>query len=80
MTTTLSPEWQITIPPQIRKRISWPVGASVSFTCVGHNRVELSVSPKSIACLKGIVPQPANPVTLGEMDKAIAEGASDDWH
>ena len=79
MTSTLSPKWQITIPPQIRKRMRWPVGASVSFVYMGRNRVELSMSSKSVACLKGVVPKPARPVTLGDMDKAIAEGASDGW-
>ena len=76
MTATLTPNWQITIPPQIRKRMRLSVGDAVRFICVEHNRIELIASPNPITRLRGIVPKPNKPVSLDDMDRAIREGAA----
>jgi len=77
MTATLTPNWQITIPPQIRKRMRLSVGDAVSFICVGHGRIELIASPNPVTRVRGIVPKPDKPVSLDDMNRAISEGAAD---
>ena len=71
MTATLTRSWQITIPPQIRKRMRLSVGDAVSFVCVGRGRIELVASPNPMTHLRGIVPKPDKPVSLDDMNKAL---------
>jgi len=77
MTATLTPNWQITIPPQIRRRMRLSVGDAVSIVCVGRDRVELIALPNPIMRLRGIVPKPDKSVSLEDMDRAISESAAD---
>ena len=76
MTATLTPNWQITIPPQVRKRMRLSAGDAVSFICIGRSRIELIASPNPITRLRGIVPKPNKPVSLDDMNRAISEGAA----
>ena len=44
-----------------------------------RGRFDLIASPLSVTRVKGIIPKPAKPVSLSDMERAICEGAADDW-
>ena len=75
MEATLSSKGQATIPKAVRDRLKIKPGDRFKFFFHPDGVVIL---PKvSTARLKGMIPKPAQPVTLEEMDRAIAEGATE---
>lgn len=75
MIATLTSKGQVTFPKAIRERLRLEAGDKVEFTF--DNKGNLIVIPvtASVKRLKGILPKPDRPITLEEMDEAIAEGA-----
>ncbi|HBM16357.1 MAG TPA: AbrB family transcriptional regulator [Lentisphaeria bacterium] len=72
MLSTLTSKGQITIPVEIRKKLGLHTGNKVNFI-FKNNVVEIVPTDISVKSLKGIVPKPANPVTIEEMNKAIED-------
>jgi len=73
-TATLTSKGQITVPIEVRKKLGLRQGSSVHFIADGDGfRIESRT--QRARDLAGVLPKPAQPVTLDEMDAAIATGA-----
>lgn len=72
---TVTSKGQLTVPVEVRRALGLRPGSKVEFVATEHGAYELTVKQGSIQELKGMFPAPAVPVTLEQMDDAIAEGA-----
>ena len=75
MEAKLSSKGQATIPKAVRERLKIKPGDRFKFFF--HPDGVIILPKISTARLKGIIPKPAQAVSLGEMDRAIAEGATE---
>lgn len=75
MMATLTSKGQITIPKEVRQKLSLQTGGHVSFVVVGDHAEFIPVSTP-IQALKHILPKPAKALSLAQIEKAIAQGAS----
>ncbi|HEX4593035.1 MAG TPA: AbrB/MazE/SpoVT family DNA-binding domain-containing protein [Bryobacteraceae bacterium] len=77
-TGTLTSKGQITIPKQIRDRLSLETGRRVEFNVDSKGNVILTPRNKDFRSLKGIVRsrKRTRAVSVKEMNEAIAEGFS----
>lgn len=68
---------QITIPADVRARLGLRAGSRLAFvpTATGY---EIHPQTASIRDLKGAVPRPTQPVSIEEMNEAIAAAATAD--
>ena len=75
MQATITSKGQVTLPKPIRDKLHLRAGDKIDFTLKGDG---LWVTPvtASVTQLKGMVPKPAVPVSLREMDAAIARMAA----
>ncbi len=81
MLATLTSKGQITLPKPIREQLGLRSGDRLDFVLKDDGRLEVVAIRQPIAKLKGLLPKPRTPVTLEEMDRAVAEGAAEhDWH
>lgn len=81
MVSTLTSKGQITLPKPIRDQLGLRSGDRLDFVVRDDGRLEVVPIKQPATKLKGLLPKPPQPVTLEEMDRAIAEGADDgDWH
>jgi len=71
-TATITPQWQVTIPPEIRERLRLIPGARLQFLINSEGILTILPVTKDVRILKGIVPRPPRPVSQGDMDAAIA--------
>jgi antitoxin PrlF len=74
MEAAVTSKGQITIPKSIREHLRVKAGDRVKFFIHPDGTVVL-LPKRPITALKGIVPPRERPVTLEEMDAAIAAGA-----
>jgi antitoxin PrlF len=74
---TVTSKGHITIPADVRKALGLRPGSRVDFVSRADGVVELRVAHGSVRSLKGFIQAPDRPVTLEEMDEAIAEGAAE---
>jgi AbrB family looped-hinge helix DNA binding protein len=75
MEARLSSKGQATIPKAVRDRLQIKSGDRFKFFF--HPDGVIILPKISTARLKGMIPKPAQPVSLEEMDRAIAEGATE---
>jgi AbrB family looped-hinge helix DNA binding protein len=75
MEATLSSKGQATIPKAVRDRLQIKSGDRFKFFF--HPDGVMTLPKISTARLNGMIPKPAQPVSLEEMDRAIAEGATE---
>jgi AbrB family looped-hinge helix DNA binding protein len=75
MEATLSSKGQATIPKAVRERLQIKPGDRFKFFFHPDGVILLPKVPT--ARLKGMIPKPAKPVSLKEMDRAIQEGATE---
>jgi AbrB family looped-hinge helix DNA binding protein len=75
---TVTSKGQITIPIDVRNELGLTTGDRVEFVLnETTSRYEVVPATQSVKSLKGIVGKPKKPVTIEDMDAAIAEkGAS----
>ncbi len=75
MQATITSKGQVTLPKPIRDKLHLKPGDKIDFMLEGDG---LRVTPvtASVTQLKGMVPKPAVPVSLQEMDAAIAKAAA----
>lgn len=74
--STLTSKGQTTIPKEVREYLHLKPGDRMEFVIEPDGRVVLLPATLDVIELKGILPTSARPVTLEEMDEAIAQGAS----
>jgi antitoxin PrlF len=75
MEATLSSKGQATIPKAVRDRLQIKAGDRFKFFF--HPDGVIILPKISTARLKGMIPKPAQPVSLEDMDRAIAKGATE---
>lgn len=71
-TATMTSKGQITIPALVRVALGVEAGDRVEFVMVEPGRYELVAAAQPVTALKGLVGKPATPVTISEMNAAIA--------
>ena len=76
MQATITSKGQVTVPKPIRDRLHLKVGDKVDFVLEDEGCVRVTPVNASVTWLKGMVPKPAVPVGLEEMDAAIAREAA----
>ncbi len=73
LSSTLTTKGQTTIPLAIREKLSLKPGDRILYL-EEDGRVRIVAADKRARDLKGLLPKPARPVSLEEMDKAIGTG------
>lgn len=69
---TLTSKGQVTIPAAVRAALGVEAGDRVDFIEVMPGRFELVVATLPVTALKGMVRKPAKPVSVEDMNAAIA--------
>lgn len=72
---TLTSKGQITLPVAVRNALGLSTGDRVEFVQVTPGRFELMPATQSVVALRGIVASPTKPVSIEEMNAAIAAQA-----
>jgi AbrB family looped-hinge helix DNA binding protein len=76
-TATVTGKGQITIPAQIRAALHVGTGDRVEFVEIEPGRYEFMAATRSLSVLKGMFKKPSKPVSIQDMNSAIAaRGAS----
>ncbi|MDF3831636.1 AbrB/MazE/SpoVT family DNA-binding domain-containing protein [Cupriavidus basilensis] len=71
---TLTSKGQVTIPVDVRTHLGLSTGDRVEFVLNEQSgRYEMVPATRSVAALKGIIRKPAKPVSIEDMNTAIAE-------
>ena len=72
MQGTITAKGQVTIPKPIRDRLKLKPGDRIDFILDAGDEVRVVPVTASVKQLKGMLPKPERPVTLAQMDDAIA--------
>jgi AbrB family looped-hinge helix DNA binding protein len=64
----INPQWQVTIPPEIREYLRLTPGEQLQFFINSEGTLTLLPMTKDVRILKGIVPPRESPVSLEEMN------------
>lgn len=72
---TMTSKGQITIPKDVRDDLGLEAGTKVSFVRLGPGDYRLRVKRGSVMDLAGMLHYDGPPITIEEMDEAIAQGA-----
>ena len=75
-TATMTSKGQITIPLEIRSKLGLDKGDKVDFVDLENNQFAIIPATEDVTKLKGLVKKPRSPVTIEEMNAAIAKRAS----
>lgn len=76
MQATLTSKGQITVPKALRDRLHLSPGDRLAFVIDNDGSVRILPKRRSVRDLKGSLPRPAAPVSLEDMERAIADGAA----
>lgn len=74
-TATITSKGQLTVPKAVREALGIGPGDRVDFVRMADGNFAVLPATKSVKTLKGIIPKPKKPVSLEDMDAAIARGA-----
>lgn len=75
---TVTSKGQVTIPVEVRTKLGLRPGARLAFVPTESGGYEIHPETTSIRHLKGIVSAPPQPVSIEEMNEAIAAAATGD--
>ena len=73
---TITAKGQITIPAIVRAALGVDTGDRLEFVEVEKGRFEIVPATQPVTALKGLIPRPATPVSIGAMNDAIARRAA----
>ena len=76
MIATVSSKGQVTLPAEARRRLKIKPGSKLEFIIIDQEKIEIIPVMETVTSLKGMVPKPKEPLSLADMEKAIANGAS----
>ena len=76
MVTTLTSKGQVTLPAAARRQLGLKPGARLEVLVTEDGRLEVIPLSESVQALKGMVPKPSKALSLEDMARAIAEGAT----
>jgi antitoxin PrlF len=71
-TSTITSKGQITIPAAVRASLGVTTGDRVEFIQIEAGRYELVAATLPVQALKGLIKKPSKPVSIDEMNNAIA--------
>ena len=71
-TATLTSKGQITIPIQVRAALGLETGDRVEFVEMENGQFSMIAASKTVHDLKGLIRKPARPVSIEDMNSAIA--------
>lgn len=69
---TVTSKGQVTIPAEVRSALGLRSGSRLMFVSTSPGVFEIRVQSASVRDLKGAVPRPRGPVSLDDMNEAIA--------
>lgn len=72
----LTSKGQITIPAAVRKALQVDAGDRLQFVAVEAGRYEIVAATQPVTTLKGMFGKPAKPISVRQMNKAIASAAA----
>ena len=72
-TATLTSKGQVTIPAAIRARLGIDAGSRIEFIEIEPGKYAIIPATSPVQALKGMLKMPATPVSLEDMQQAIAE-------
>ena len=75
MHATLTSKGQITLPKDLREKLSLSAGDRVEFIFEEDQSVRLVPKHIPVGQLKGMLPKPSKAVSLEEMENAVRTGA-----
>ena len=75
MYTTMSSKGRVSIPVEVRNMLRLNTGDGIDFVVFDKNRVGLMLKKGSVGSLMGLVKWADKPMTLRQMDEAIASEA-----
>jgi antitoxin PrlF len=75
-TATITSKGQLTLPKAVRDALDLHPGDRVNFVRMEDGNYAVLPATRPVMALKGIIGKPAGPISLGDMDRAIAGGAS----
>ncbi|MCY4255912.1 MAG: AbrB/MazE/SpoVT family DNA-binding domain-containing protein [Gammaproteobacteria bacterium] len=78
MQATITSKGQVTLPKAIREKFQLEPGDRIEFVFEHDNLLRVAPVTSPVTQLKGMLPKPAVPATLQEMDEAIAKAATDE--
>lgn len=77
-TATLTAKGQLTLPKEVREALGVGPGDRVDFIRMDDGVFALFAATRSVLSLRGMIKPPKSPVSLADMDEAIAKGARGD--
>ncbi len=72
---TLTSKGQLTLPKEVRVALGVGPGDRVDFVRMEDGNFAVLPATHPVKSLMGLIPKPKKPVSLEDMDKAIARGA-----
>ena len=69
---TMTSKGQVTIPAMVRAALGVEAGDRLEFVQVEPGRFELVAATQSVTALKGLIRKPVSPVSIVDMNQAIA--------
>jgi AbrB family looped-hinge helix DNA binding protein len=75
-TATLTSKGQITLPKEVREALGVGTGDRVEFVAEEKGVYKVIPATRDVRSLKGLLSKPAKPVSVEDMNRAIARGAS----
>ena len=74
MQATMTSKGQVTVPKTVRDKLQLKPGDRIDFL-LDDNGARMTPVKASVRELKGMLPKPTSPVSLVEMDEAIAKAS-----
>lgn len=74
---TVTSKGQITIPADVRARLNLNAGDRVAFVQTGENEFAMVPATRRVSELKGLIKHTGAPVSIEQMNEAVALGASE---
>lgn len=74
-TATITAKGQLTLPKDVRAAMGVGPGDRVDFVLMEDGNFAVLPATHSVKSLKGLIPAPKKPVSLSDMDRAVARGA-----
>ena len=75
-TATITSKGQITIPKDVREALGVEAGDRVEFVAQAPGVYTVVAATRDVRHLKGLIGKPARPVTIEDMNQAVARAAS----
>ncbi len=73
--STITSKGQVTLPKEVRNAMGVGPGDRVQFVRMEDGNFAVMPATTPVMALKGLIPKPKKPVSLADMDRAIARGA-----